>query len=75
MEGGGHTAMALPPQRLELDPAGGNIDGAERVQEEAARALAAVRDEIYLEKARCGVIPLGESTERDLGFEPGPKAG
>src|SRR5215831_13466034 len=75
MEGGGHTAMALPPQRLELDPAGGDIDGAERVQEEAGRALAAVRDEIDLEKARRGVIPLGESAERDLGFEPGPGPG
>src|SRR5262249_14014360 len=54
MEGGGHTAMALPPQRLELDPAGGDIDGAERGPEEAGRALAAVRDEIDLEKARRG---------------------
>jgi len=47
---------ALAPDGLQLEPARGHVDGAQRVQEEAAAVLATMRDEIDLQKAGPGVV-------------------
>ena len=49
-----------------LGPARGDVDGAERVGELAARVAALVADQVDLEEAGPGVIPLGEGAHRDL---------
>src|SRR5205814_3036995 len=40
--------VTFPPERLQLDPAGRHVDGAQGVQVEPLGAAAAVRDEIDL---------------------------
>src|SRR5438132_11499666 len=67
------SASTAPRQRrdgLQLDPARGDVDRAQGMQEEAAAVLATMRDEIDLEKAWPGVVPLGEGAEGDLLLEP-----
>src|SRR5437660_1150185 len=64
------ACVALAPDGLQLDPARGDVDRAQGMQEEAAAVLATMRDEIDLEKAWPGVVPLGEGADGDLLLEP-----
>src|SRR5712692_1195211 len=64
--------VPLAPDRLEFDPGGGDVDGAEGAQGEALRSGPAMRDEIDFEKAGPRVVPLREGADGDLVAEPGP---
>ena len=64
--------LALAPDGLQLDPRGGDIDGAEGAEVEALGARAAVGDQIDLQEARLGIVPLGEGANGDLVLEPSP---
>src|SRR5215468_2277489 len=66
--------VALAPDRLELDPGGGNVHGAKGAEVEILRTAAAVGDEIDLEKPGPGVVPLGEGADGDLVAQPGADA-
>jgi hypothetical protein len=72
-----HPLVPLAPDRLELDPGGGDVDGAEGAEGEALRTGPAVGDEIDLEEPGAGIIPLGEGTDGDLVAQPGadPRGG
>src|SRR5713101_7460664 len=67
-----HPLVPLAPDRLEFDPGGGDIDGAEGAQGEALRSGPAMRAEIDFEKAGPRVGPLREGADGDLVAEPGP---
>src|SRR6266851_5238532 len=67
-----HPLVPLAPDRLELDPGGGDVHGAERTEVKALRTAAAVGDEIDLEEPGPGVVPLGEGADGDLVAKPGP---
>ena len=58
-----------------LGPAGGHVGGAEAVGELAARIAALVADQVDLQKARPGLVPLGEGAHRDLAFEQAARLG
>ncbi len=72
-----HPLVPLTPDRLELDPGGGNVDRAEGAEVKALRTAAAVGDQIDLEEPWAGVVPLGEGADGDLVAEPGadPRGG
>src|SRR5207245_8611703 len=55
-----HARLTFAPQGLQLDPTGGDIDGAEGEEEEAAGGAATMGDQIDLEEAGASVVPLGE---------------
>jgi hypothetical protein len=74
MDGAAHAALAFAPDGIELDPAGADVDRAEGVQGEPLGARPAVGDEIDLEEAEPGIIPVGEGAEGDLVLEPGAVA-
>src|SRR5512144_1467473 len=74
MHGPADALVALTPDRVEFDPGGGDVDGAEGAEVEALRTTAAVGDEIDFEKAGPGVVPLGKRAEGNLMAEPGPQA-
>src|SRR5262249_59630474 len=63
--------LAFAPDGLQLDPARGDVDGAERAEEEAFGAAATVTDQIDLEEARPRIVPLGEGADGDVMLEPG----
>ncbi|MGH7265730.1 MAG: hypothetical protein ACREMB_12895, partial [Candidatus Rokuibacteriota bacterium] len=67
--------LALPPDRVELDPAAGDVDGAEGVEVEALGARAAVGDQIDLEESGASVVPVREGPDRDLPLQPGADPG
>src|SRR6266851_6552141 len=67
-----HPLVPLAPDGLELDPGGGDVDGAEGAEVEALRAGPAMRDEIDFEKSGPRVVPLREGADGDLVAEPGP---
>jgi uncharacterized lipoprotein YmbA len=69
-----HPAMPFVPDGLELDPSGGDIDRAERVQKDPGRALDAVGDQIHLEGVRGGLVLLGARSKGDLRLQPGARA-
>src|SRR5437667_1667946 len=60
-----YARLALAPQGLQFDPAGGDIDGAEGEEEEAPGGATAMGDQIDLEEARARIVPLGEGTNGD----------
>jgi len=66
-----HARLALAPQGLQFDPAGGDVDGAEGEEEEAPGSAATMGDQIDLEEAGATVVPLGEGANGDLLLEPG----
>src|SRR5713101_5188396 len=72
MQAPAHPLVPLAPDRLELDPGGGDVHGAERTEIKALRTAAAVGDEIDLEEPGAGVVPLREGADGDLVAEPGP---
>jgi hypothetical protein len=51
MDGAPDALLVLAPDCLELDPGRGDVDGAERTEIEAPRAVAAVRDQIDFQEA------------------------
>jgi len=63
--------VALAPDGLELDPGGGDIDGAEGAKVEVLGAAPTVSNEIDFEKPGAGVVPLCEGADGDLVAEPG----
>ena len=72
MDGPADALLALAPDGLQLDPARGDIDGAEGAEVEALGAAAAVGDQIDLEEPGPGIVPLGEGANGDLVLEPRP---
>jgi hypothetical protein len=60
MDGPAHAGLALAPDGLQLDPARGDIDGAEGTKVEALGAAVAVGDQVDLEEPGPGTVPLGE---------------
>ncbi len=63
VQGGLDALVVLAPDRVEFDPAGGDIDGAQGMQKEAAAVVAAVSDEIDLEKPGLGLVPVGKGPD------------
>src|ERR671930_2015080 len=55
MNGAADPHLALAPDGLQLDPTGGDVDGAERTEVKALGAAAAMADQVDFEKARPGV--------------------
>jgi len=75
---GADALVAFAPDGVAFRPAGGDIDGDQRGQEEAGDSLAAMADEIGLEAARPDALPLAEGADGDLrgeGGMPGPRDG
>lgn len=50
-------------------PASGDVGEDKRIEKAAFRTGAAMSDEISLDKARSGIVPIGEGTNRNLMFE------
>src|SRR5262245_21963958 len=69
MNGAAHAVLALAPDGLQLDPAGGDINGAESTEVEALGAAAAVGDQVDLEETGASIVPLGEGTNGNLVLE------
>ncbi len=61
VDGGGHAVLAFAPERLELDPARGDIDGAEGEKEEAPGAAAAMGDEVNCARRPIVITKIGAS--------------
>jgi hypothetical protein len=66
-----NAVSTLSPNGLELHPGRANVHCAQRGQIEARRRVAAMSDEIALEKSRSGVVPVGEGSNGDLALEQG----
>jgi hypothetical protein len=64
--------VPLAPDRLKLDPGGGDVDGAEGAEGEALGTGPAMSAEIDFEKSGPRVVPLREGADGDLVAEPGP---
>jgi hypothetical protein len=75
MDGALDAGEVLAPQRVELHPAGRDVDGAQRIEKEGPGGRPAVRDQIDFQEARLGVIPLGKRPNGDLVLEPGAGPG
>src|SRR5262245_55807934 len=75
VDGGGDPMLAFAPEGLQLDPTGGDVDGAQGEEEDPLRPGAAVGDQIDLAEARGRVGPRGERANRDLLLEPGARPG
>src|SRR3984893_15528458 len=67
-----HPLVPLAPDRLKLDPGGGDVDGAEGAEVEALGTGPAMSDEIDFEKSGPRVVPLREGADGDRVAEPGP---
>ena len=61
--------LAHAPDRLELYPGCGNVQGTEGCEEEAFRALTAMENEVCLEGARDAPLPLAPGSDGYLAFE------
>jgi len=70
MAGGGHAMLPFAPDRVQLDPARGDIDGAECAEGRALGARRAVGHQVDLAVAGHGFVPVGKGAEGDLLFEP-----
>src|SRR5262245_11397576 len=71
MNAAADALLAFAPDRFELDPGRGDIDGTEGGEIEALGARGTVGNEIDLEEARPGIVRLGEGANGDLWLEPG----
>jgi hypothetical protein len=71
VHGGAHTLVALAPHGLQLGPAGGDVEGEERGEEEAVGAFPAVREQIGLQVAGGHLGPLTDGPQRELGPQGG----
>lgn len=70
VHGGAYPLLAPAPDRLQLRPAGSDIDGAERGEVEALGTFATVQDEVGLQSAHGHVPPLAPGTDSHLALEP-----
>ena len=64
--------LAAVQQRETLRPASGDVGQHEAVKVAAFRAGATVRNEVGLQEARPGVVPVGERADGHVPFEQGP---
>ena len=69
VEGLKHGFLTAMQQRQALGPARGDIGQDQAVEIAAFRTGAAVRDEVGLQTARLGVVPVGEGAHRHVVFE------
>lgn len=69
VHGGADSLLPHAPDRLELRPAASDIDGAKGGEEEALRALAAMKDKVRLDRAGWDTLPLTPGPDGHLALQ------
>ncbi|WIY81382.1 hypothetical protein QQ658_07420 [Propionimicrobium sp. PCR01-08-3] len=75
VQSGGHDAFAFGSDSDGFGPAGGDVGGVQAVMELAVVVAAFVADQVDLDEAGDGVVPLGPGFEWDRGLQQGSGTG